>query len=824
MVRFELQAAAPPRPLASSMFQTVLSACFLAAFLSYYSNFYGLLSKGGVTPLDDALLLSFHTVSLPPFLFFPARVVQLTPPPQPLVAFLGVSLSSLSTTYSPIRTVSIPALTLLYSYLLRVVDACSEAPFYHFQWDSLLVESGAMASVQLILHYLCPFGLWSSRFRSPGSIIDHLPRVLLFKLMFMSALVKIQSGCPTWLHLTALEYHYATQPLPSSLGWYALNLLPPYMHRLSVASTFVIELAAPFLLLAPSSRIRTIGSMLQVFLQIVIAATGSYTFFNLLTLGLALAVLEGSDGWHEAPNVVVAVGTNVRTPPAAAAAAAADLWSKATSLLTSVALRSAALTLLALSCAGMFALGFYGPAAANPTERGGLPASFAELFSAESLARLSIKFKMSPEDANRLADNIVPHVMTGILCYGLLVGSKDVWFAVVVAKGAKKQPSLATSLWRLSKAAAAVVVCLVYISALAFPLVSLTPALKSNFSSPSTPPLALGHFFFGQCRLGPMPCNVVSNGYGLFRRMTGVDHGALRKYAQDTKWGWAGLPPSVVARPEVVIEGRWETTSESGEQAAATNADEGWRELKFWFKPGALDKRPRYAAPYQPRLDWQMWFAALGSYQQNPWLISLMDKLLSGCPDVVEMLDETPETIQGMTHIRAYLYDYDFTRIDNEWNRRIPGVEVLTKSSWPRWWSRKNKREYIPAVEKGNASVKEFLKSHRIATSCDHPSSSESTENASALEEWTQQLRAHNGIWSPVLLVFASAAVLKLRKLGFIGKTRREKRWEESKSSSPGGSNVSAEAAPKPTAATKKAVAKPQMCGTCADDDRDKKK
>ena len=63
-------------------------------------------------------------------------------------------------------------------------------------------------------------------------------------------------------------------------------------------------------------------------------------------------------------------------------------------------------------------------------------------------------------------------------------------------------------------------------------------------------------------------------------------------------------------RPEVVIEG---ALRESGP----------WREYHFSYKPGDLAAAPTFCLPHQPRLDWQMWFAALGSYQHNPWLLNL---------------------------------------------------------------------------------------------------------------------------------------------------------------------------------------------------------
>ena len=75
----------------------------------------------------------------------------------------------------------------------------------------------------------------------------------------------------------------------------------------------------------------------------------------------------------------------------------------------------------------------------------------------------------------------------------------------------------------------------------------------------------------------------VGSGYGLFRRMTGVGDGDGR-----------------VARPELVVEGKW-GDSGGGE----------WRAIEFRYKPGNVSEAPKFVAPHQPRLDWQMWFAAL---------------------------------------------------------------------------------------------------------------------------------------------------------------------------------------------------------------------
>ena len=71
----------------------------------------------------------------------------------------------------------------------------------------------------------------------------------------------------------------------------------------------------------------------------------------------------------------------------------------------------------------------------------------------------------------------------------------------------------------------------------------------------------------------------------------------------------------VGGRPEVIIEG-------------SDNAGGPWKEYHFMYKPGNVTEAPPTLFGHQARLDWQLWFAALGSYQQNPWFISLLQRIL----------------------------------------------------------------------------------------------------------------------------------------------------------------------------------------------------
>lgn len=67
------------------------------------------------------------------------------------------------------------------------------------------------------------------------------------------------------------------------------------------------------------------------------------------------------------------------------------------------------------------------------------------------------------------------------------------------------------------------------------------------------------------------------------------------------------------------------------------------------------------SAPHQPRLDWQMWFAALGSYQHNTWFVHLIYRLMTGQREVLELIQYNPFPNKPPKFIRAKLYHYHFT-------------------------------------------------------------------------------------------------------------------------------------------------------------------
>jgi len=158
--------------------------------------------------------------------------------------------------------------------------------FLSFQWDALLLETGLLA---IALAPLTWRERWPAR-ASPPRLAVWLMLWLLFRLMLGSGLVKLASGDPTWRSLTALTYHYETQPIPTPFAWYA-HQMPVWFQMASTLATFAIELVAPFFIVGPR-RLRRVGFVVLVGLQATIAVTGNYAFFNLLTASLCVFLLD----------------------------------------------------------------------------------------------------------------------------------------------------------------------------------------------------------------------------------------------------------------------------------------------------------------------------------------------------------------------------------------------------------------------------------------------------------------------------------------------------------------------------------------------------
>jgi hypothetical protein len=108
-----------------------------------------------------------------------------------------------------------------------------------------------------------------------------------------------------------------------------------------------------------------------------------------------------------------------------------------------------------------------------------------------------------------------------------------------------------------------------------------------------------------------------------------------------------------------------------------------WRAYQWRYKPDDLTERPRWVAPFQPRLDWQMWFAALGTWEEEHRFQAFCQKLLNGSPAVVRLLAHNPFPDAPPRFLRAALYRYRFA-----------------PSGTSRWWTRQRVRAYSPVLER----------------------------------------------------------------------------------------------------------------------------
>ena len=470
---------------ARRLFLRALGVVYLIAFLSFWVQIDGLIGANGILPVRDFLPAVKEQLGAGAFFILPT------------LCWLNASNEFLHVLCGAGAIISVlliagfvPFLCLISLFAFYLSLTIAGQTFLSFQWDILLLEAGFLAIFFAPLKWRL-----SAKQEAPLSGVGlFLLKLLLFKLMFMSGVVKLTSGDDSWWNLTALDYHYWTQPLPTVLGWWAAQT-SEWLRQFCNFAVLFVECLVPFLIWAPR-RPRFLAFVLFVSLQIMIALTGNYCFFNLLTIALCLLLLDDTQ-----------------------------------------------------------------------------------------LAR-----------RKRLPDPASP--MRG---HGYSLGAALVLIVTLPLNG-----------------------------------MLLISALEPEARWPR-PIQALYD------RLEPFR---IVNGYGLFRVMT-------------------------KERAEIVIEG-----SADGIE---------WFPYEFKWKTGDVKRAPGWVAPHQPRLDWQMWFAALGTYRQNRWFGELVIRLLENYPEVTKLLDRNPFPNSPPHYIRAILYDYHFTTMEE---RKATGA----------WWKREERGIYLPRV------------------------------------------------------------------------------------------------------------------------------
>ena len=490
------------------LFLRLLGLVYVIAFLSLWGQLAGLIGAHGILPVGNFLQGARSNYGADAYHLFPT-LAWINSSDAALKFLCGAG--ALSGLLAILGIATGPALALAWIFYLSLVTVGQD--FLSFQWDILLLETGFLAV------FLAPWRLLEPPWRSVNSRVSPtvlwLGRWLLFRLMFLSGAVKLLSGDAAWRDLTALEYHYWTQPLPTPVAWYAAQL-PAWFQRASVAGVFALELGAPFLIFTPR-RLRQLGGGLIVALQLLIALTGNYCFFNLLTIILCGLLVDD-----------------------------------------------------AFLCRW-------------------LPKMLARHFAEGDVARAPLG----------------------------------------EGTGAERRASLLGAAGKGIRAALAVLIL----------IVSCTEML-GTFQAGEVVPSFARQLVYWQAPFD------LSNSYGLFAVMT-------------------------TSRDEIVVEGSADSQT--------------WRAYEFKYKPGDAARRPPWVAPYQPRLDWQMWFAALATYRENPWFDNFMIRLLQGRPEVTALLANNPFAAEPPRYLRASLYSYRFSDFAE---RRETG----------NWWKRERKGLYFPVV------------------------------------------------------------------------------------------------------------------------------
>jgi hypothetical protein len=139
-------------------------------------------------------------------------------------------------------------------------------------------------------------------------------------------------------------------------------------------------------------------------------------------------------------------------------------------------------------------------------------------------------------------------------------------------------------------------------------------------------------------------------------------------------------------RHEIVLQGTREPELSPSTQ---------WEDYELPCKPGDVRRRPCFVSPYHYRLDWQMWFAAMSSYEDEPWIAVLVDELLRGDRAVAPLLARDPFPDAPPRFVRAELYRYELTRRGD-----APGT----------WWRRTRIGEYMRPMSKDDPELAAFLR------------------------------------------------------------------------------------------------------------------
>lgn len=284
----EPRASAVTYSWAQWIFLRSLATIYLIAFVSFWTQADGLIGTHGILPFGQFFQAAGDALGSAKFRIVPT-LLWLSPTDAMLHLICGTgALLSVALLFG-----IAPAPVLFVLWLLYLSLCSAGQDFMEFQWDILLLETGFIAI------FLAPPFSRHTKSSQPSTPALWMLRWLLFRLMFSSGVVKLLSGDENWRNLTALLFHYETQPLPTWIGWY-FHQMPGWFQTFSAIVMFVVEIAVPILIFTPA-KIRRIAFFPLVGLQVIIFLTGNYCFFNLLAIALCFLLVDDAAipaRWH----------------------------------------------------------------------------------------------------------------------------------------------------------------------------------------------------------------------------------------------------------------------------------------------------------------------------------------------------------------------------------------------------------------------------------------------------------------------------------------------------------------------------------------------
>ena len=278
-----------------TLFLRIVAISYCMAFVSLYPQIRGLYSEDGVLPVSQHVHgSSWEELSANPHLLWVAAKIGLSIDLwMEALCLLGGMLGLLASLFPALGNKA----TFIFLWIAYISMYSVGQTFLWFQWDILLLETGFLAILT------SPFNAKKFWIPKPRDhICMMLVRWLLFRMMFASGVVKLQSMCPTWWGLTAMPTHYESQCIPTPLAWYAYNVQGEgsILQKLSVAVTYLTEIPLTLFFFAPTKTLRKISFAFQLQLMIAIMLTGNYNFFNLLYIGLCVSLMD--DSWMRRRN------------------------------------------------------------------------------------------------------------------------------------------------------------------------------------------------------------------------------------------------------------------------------------------------------------------------------------------------------------------------------------------------------------------------------------------------------------------------------------------------------------------------------------------